>query len=336
MKLDMSRRFSFIESRLYWAEGLTASALAEAFGISRQSAQAVVEKYRQLHPGNMQYDEKKKQHVVTEAFMPHYIRAEANLFFAAIRGQNEVCHYVEDVSWSDVPFEDVSRCIKTKINYIPAIMSGLMKKHTVSIYYVSKYRIITRYISPHHLVYADGRYHLRAYCHVENKFLDFVISRIRSASCGDCDDWVSNTDDIEWHQYVTLTFKLNPKLSEATKRAIEEDYILIDGAFSIRCRKALELYVKRQMIKYDEKSQLRIWLEFTNGSYDEQFTNTDTPLLAPLPTTNPWSVDRRPRYAPLPQNPLWWTKALHNHHDYTSMLADTTPTQSRGGSGIPQ
>jgi predicted DNA-binding transcriptional regulator YafY len=261
MKLDISRRFSFIESRLYWAEGLTAGALAEAFGVSRQSAQAVIEKYRQLHPGNMQYDEKKKQHVVTEAFTPHYIRAEANLFFAAIRGQNEVCHYAEDVSWSDVPFEDVSRCIKTKINYLPAIMSGLIKKHTVEIYYVSKNRITTRYISPHHLVYADGRYHLRAYCHMDNEFLDFVISRIRSASCGSVDDWVSATDDHEWHQYVTLVFKVNPELPETVKQAVEEDYILNHGLFSIRCRRALALYVRRQMMKYDGKSQLGIWLE---------------------------------------------------------------------------
>lgn len=264
MKLDISRRFSFIESRLYWAEGLTANALAEAFGISRQSAQAVIKKYRQLHPGNMLYDEKRKQHVVAESFAPHYIRTEANLFFAAIRGQNEVCRYVEDVSWSDVPFEDVSRCIKPNINHLPAMMSGLIKRHTVSIYYVSKFRMITRYISPHHLVYADGRYHLRAYCHVDNIFLDFVISRIRSASCGSCDDWVSNTDDKEWHRYVMLEFKLNPELSEITKQAIKEDYIFKNDILSIRCRKALAFYVKRQMIKYDEKSQRRIWFEYTN------------------------------------------------------------------------
>jgi hypothetical protein len=258
MKLDMYRRFSFIESRLYWAEGLTATALAEAFGISRQSAQAVIEKYRQQHPNNMLYDAAKKQHIADESFEPHYIRKDSSRFFDAVRGQALVNMYAEDVSWSDIPFEDASRNLKPNIGYFPALVDALIKKHVITIYYYSKKRVLLRDISPHHLVYADGRYHVRAYWHDEG-YRDFVLSRISYASYAG-DDGVSDKHDREWHQRITLKFKLNPALPDATKQAMQKDYTLKEGVLNIPCRQALALYIERKMLKHDAESKLPLWL----------------------------------------------------------------------------
>jgi hypothetical protein len=61
MKLDTQSRFAFIETRLYWGEGVTARELAEVFGFARQTAQGVIEDYRRRHPEAIVFDASRKR-----------------------------------------------------------------------------------------------------------------------------------------------------------------------------------------------------------------------------------------------------------------------------------
>ncbi len=86
MKKDMLSRFAYIETRLYWSDGLTAGNLAKAFRLARQNAQGVIADYRRRHPDNMFFDAKRKRQVMTPTFSPHYISTSPAAFLPYQRG----------------------------------------------------------------------------------------------------------------------------------------------------------------------------------------------------------------------------------------------------------
>jgi predicted DNA-binding transcriptional regulator YafY len=117
-----------------------------------------------------------------------------------------------------------------------------------------------RDISPHRLIFAGNRYHVRGYCHVTNDFFDFVLSRIDHAETS-LTEWVADQDDEKWHRFVDLCFKPNEKLPPETYRALVYDYPLDDqNIYKVPCREALVLYVERELIATNPKYGYSLWV----------------------------------------------------------------------------
>ncbi len=263
MKSDMSMRFAFIESRVYWGNGFTAQQLATAFGLSRPHAQTVIDRYNQLHPNALWFDAKRRRQVAGPNFQPNYIRATTTPFLDYLRGQSLIAYYLENADLIDVPFEDVERLLMPRLQRHPlqAALQGLYEQKAVVLHYLAKTGANLREISPHHLVFASNRYHLRAFCHMTRHFLDFSLSRIVYSELSTT-PWVSARDDVEWNERLTLHFRLNAELPLETRDALRCDFSLDqDDTFSIRCRKAVILYVRRHMLAVDEQFKIPRWIE---------------------------------------------------------------------------
>jgi hypothetical protein len=264
-KFDMIKqiRFEFIETRLLWGKGLTAKDLTEAFEITRQSAQRTLDEYRQRHPRQMQYDARQKCHVPDSSFEPQYIRKAPLKFLDYLRGQNLVGFYREQRSWTDIEITDVDRHLRPELPLEPIqnVISALLQQQAVHIDYQSKTMdsAKSRSISPNHLIFADGRYHVRAYCHFRERFLDFVLSRILRAETTD-EEWVSSAADENWNTFVEIRFYPNPDLPSEVKKAILKNYETEDsGHWIIRCRKALAHYIKRKQLSPNPKFVTALW-----------------------------------------------------------------------------
>ncbi len=271
-KLDMSRqiRFEFIETRLFWGDGLTAAELAENFEITRQSAQGAIEEYRRRHPRQMTYDASRKRHIPDPSFEPRYIRPEPIRFLDYLRGQSLVGFYREEQGWSDIELTDVDRLLRPTLPLEPirTVLSALLQKQVVHIDYRSKNResAMVRSISPNHLVFADDRYHLRAYCHHQQFFLDFVLSRISRAEITN-EEWVSSIEDAAWNTVVTLRFRPNPALPLEAREAILKHYETGEsGRRMINCREAIAYYIKRKLLSSDNKFGMALWEMVDNQS----------------------------------------------------------------------
>lgn len=76
-----------------------------------------------------------------------------------------------------------------------------------------------RIISPNQLVFVNNRYHIRAYCHFKEIYLDFVISNIILAEFAD-DEWISSEEDVEWNTFVSVKLSPNPELPKDTQNAL--------------------------------------------------------------------------------------------------------------------
>jgi len=276
MKLDTSeqaidlskqKRFEYIETELFWGKGLRAGRLAETFGLSRQAAQAVIDSYRKQYPGQMTYNPSRKQHEPSEDFKPVFIRTSPISFLDYLRGEKLMSYYRQGEDWSDFEITDMDRLLRPDLPLSPirVVLSGLLNHYVVRIDYHSKDREpdspVTRPISPNHLIFADDRYHIRAYCHLKNAFLDFVLSRISYAELTD-EGWVPSREDREWHYVVTLRFKPNPNLPESVRNAILKNYENTEeGCRIVKCRKALAIYVRRNLLADNPKYGMPLWTE---------------------------------------------------------------------------
>jgi hypothetical protein len=264
MKSEVTRRYAYIETRLYWGEGLTATNLGQTFGIARQNAQAVITNYRSKYPDNIQYDARRKRHIMGDCFKPCYIRIEPEKYLEYVRGVDAISRYWAADDWNEVLIEDVERQLQPSIKSktVQLILAAIQNEKTVSVLYHSNYNELRRTLSPHHLVYVNHRYHVRAYCHLEKKFLDFTLARIKSINTSSS-LWNHALDDEDWHQYFTYCFKINPKLPEVVQLMLKIDYQLEQDQHCICTRKALEYYILREMKKKHSEHKLPLWVQIS-------------------------------------------------------------------------
>lgn len=263
MKSDMLERFAYLETQLYWGGGITAGELAQAFDLVRQTAQGVIDRYRRLHPENMEFCPSKKRHLPQPGFEPHYIRVGTGEFLDYLRGETMIAHYREIEDWSSLSLYDVDRLLRPRLSRGPIhrVLSALRTQRTVTIEYQSKYRILSRDFSPNHLIFADNRYHVRGYCHFTQAFLDFVLARIIYAELSPA-AWFSSHDDAEWNRMVELRFQLNPQLPKDARQALNWDHPLdADGCWTIICRQAIAYYVRRELLAVDHQYGCSRWFE---------------------------------------------------------------------------
>lgn len=262
MKHDMLRRFSFIEARLLWAGGLTANDLAAAFGIARQNAQQSITTYARRHPGQLKYDRHQRRQVPTDAFEVRYIRDDVGRFLDYQRAVAHTALFYDEPDWADLPFTDADRFTHPLYDKDAArtALSALRRRMIVVIGYWAMRGARTRRISPHHLVYADGRYHLRAYCLETEKFRDFAIARIVTAKLSD-EPWISEADDKEWHERIDLEFEINPQLDDDAKAALEKDYMTAGASTLVikGARRAIAYYIERRFTRIDHRYHLPLW-----------------------------------------------------------------------------
>jgi len=261
---DMTRRFAFIEARLLWGGGLTAGELGAAFGIARQNAQHTLDLYRQQHRGQMRYDPQVRRHVRTPDFKVSHVRPEVARFLDYQRAVNQVARFHDEPDWADLPFTDAENLVHPCYNQdaVGLVLEALRRQSVVEIEYWSKQRQRWRRISPHHLVFADGRYHVRAYCHVAEHYLDFALSRVGYTQAVN-ESWISGEYDVEWHQRQDLEFVVNPALPPDAQMAFRLDY-LPEGGDRLRfrgVRKAIAYYVRRRLLRRDEHFGMPAWLE---------------------------------------------------------------------------
>ncbi|MEB4591408.1 WYL domain-containing protein [Candidatus Thiothrix sp. Deng01] len=263
MKRDLLRRFAYIETCLNWSGGVTAVQLGNTFGIARQNAQASIEAYRQQHPDSVAYNPSTKRHEPTSMFRPHYISQDPMRYLDYLRGNSLTSHFWEDEEWGHLPVTDVYSLFKPHLdgNIIGRVITAIREHQVLEIYYHSKLGGFENLaISPNHLVYASGRYHVRAYHHEHNRFIDLVLSRMLEVEAS-CEDWVSSEEDAQWNTFNALHFMPNPALPENLKRTLLLDFRLEKGVYTLpNVRVALQGYVRREMVRPDPEHGIALWV----------------------------------------------------------------------------
>jgi predicted DNA-binding transcriptional regulator YafY len=103
-----------------------------------------------------------------------------------------------------------------------------------------------RRITPHAFGNDGLRWHVRAYCHIDEKFKDFILSRcLKTRSLGE--PGAKPQDDRLWSDRFSVALAPNPALSESQQTVIAQDYEMKDGSAKVSVRRALLYYFQKRL-----------------------------------------------------------------------------------------
>lgn len=243
---SQERRLKFIDFRLRWEGRINRQDLVDFFEISMPQASADLSRYTEAAPDNLVYDKSAKSFLRTSLFDPLFERSASRTYL------NELLAVVAEVTEPKSSFVKwhppvatlpiIGRQVDGEI--LMVLLQAIREKRMVNVEYQSVARpaATQRILSPHGLAHDGFRWHVRAYCHSRKKFLDFVIARLRTAVIG-ASSSVVVSEDQEWHTEVVLRIGPNPALTDASTRALEIDYGMVNGVLEVKSRHAMLFYV---------------------------------------------------------------------------------------------
>jgi len=240
------KRLELIEFKLFWDGKVNRGDLQNCFKISVPQASADLATYIELAPGNLAYDKSAKCYYRTEAFSPVLITISSDYFLSQLQAistgvldpYTSGISKIPPIAHTPIP----PRIVDPKV--LRAVTIAISSNQKLEIVYqsMSSGEPKTRWITPHALAYDEFRWHVRAYCHNDSVYKDFVIGRILSIGKSEESEIDSKTD-LAWHNFITLVVTANPKLNFSQRKIIELDYGMRDEKLEINTRIALAKYV---------------------------------------------------------------------------------------------
>jgi WYL domain len=247
---SQERRLRFIDFRLQWEGRLNRKDLIEYFGVSVPQASLDISRYAELAPANLSYDLRTRSYVSTNEFQAAYETSSAAHYLTELRalktglieiGSSFVGTGV-DVDVAPVPLRFINE--QVVVSLVRAIRER--RKLSVTYHSVSSGGLGSRQISPHALGNDGFRWHVRAYCHRKNQFIDFVLARLTLIEDSGLSEILPETD-TEWWRMISLILAPNPDLPISTQKALELDYGMVNGQVEFSCRQAFLFYTLRRL-----------------------------------------------------------------------------------------
>lgn len=247
MKWAAEQRYQFLELTAFWHGGLNRSDLMDRFGISVPQASKDLAAYQQMFPANLTYDASRKRYFTTENFVPKFVSLDSEQYLRTAASSSEMRgealnHLIAE--FLPVPMRTIAP------SALQPVVECTRNGGSVEILYQSmnpnKPDPVWRRVSPHSFGNDGFRWHVRAFCHVDHKFKDFIVSRILEArDIGDSGAFV--VDDVHWANVFDIKLVPNPLLSESQKSAIALEYRMSDGGMKISVRRAMLYYFAKRL-----------------------------------------------------------------------------------------
>lgn len=246
------QRLEFIEFCLFWEGGVNRGQLIERFGVSVPQASNDLTLYRELAPGNMVYDTTLRRYVPTPEFSPKFLIPNADRYLVQLKAIADKIVEPGELPIQNPPSVDTMPIPRRRVEarILKPIIDAIRRNCGLHVHYHSmnanrpnsQWRVIT----PHAFAHDGLRWHVRAYCHGENKFKDFILSRFLEV--GDTRPSEAKAeDDHEWLTFFDVVLAPNPKLSESQQKTIALDYGMEDGSMTLPVRCALLYYFNKRL-----------------------------------------------------------------------------------------
>lgn len=247
----VERRLEFIEFRLYWEGGINRSDLIEEFGVSVPQASKDLALYLGHASGNIEYDKRLKRYFASANFRPAFIELDAESYLERLKSdQSKVS--VSGVKDGPGVCAEMLPIPQRKIRpeVLRSVLSRVRDGKGIEILYQSmnptQAKPEWRSISPHAFGSDGLRWHVRAYCHADNKYKDFILSRCLDARPVDVSS-LRSVEDTAWHTFFTVHLCPNPRLAAAQQSIIVEDFGMKNGEAMVPVRKAFLYYFSKRL-----------------------------------------------------------------------------------------
>lgn len=245
------RRLEFIDFRLRWEGHLNRADLTGFFGISVPQASLDLAKYIELAPQNLAYDRSARRYVTGADFASLYPTTGRpskylNELLATVTGVldpgSSLLGWMPPIGLIPTPGRQVDVAV------LFGLLKAIRERSSVQVVYQSMSRAepTARSLSPHAVAHDGFRWHVRAFCHTRERFLDFVIARILEVGASPEASRPAD-EDMEWNHQVEVVLTANPALPKPHRRAVELDYGMSEGEVVLQCRQALLFYLLQHL-----------------------------------------------------------------------------------------
>lgn len=229
------QRLMHLERCLFWRGELQRADLIDAFGINPIQAAKDFRTYMERYPDNMEYNKSRRRYLPLPGFVPKLIEPKTLDEFAGIDSP-----LIPVASWP-LP----NRRATPKV--LQAMVAAVRNRQRIEVQYQSMTggKPTWRWLSPHAFASDGERWHVRAYCHTRNEFLDFVLGRILATRDVKGSE-VDPSNDHEWTTVVDVCVSPNPDLALEKRQAIALEYDLPQTSMqaTLSLRQSMLFYVK--------------------------------------------------------------------------------------------
>jgi len=252
MRWGVEKRLEFIEFRLFWEGGINRADIMEQFGVSTPQASKDLNLYEQKAPGNLEYDKSAKKYAASEKFKPIFLEPKADTYLSYLHLDEASASLSGDTWLSFVPDADVLPIPRRHVlpDVLRSVVAAINQSNALEIEYqsmsVSSPNRELRWITPHAFGSDGFRWHVRAYCHADEKFKDFILSRFLKVNDAGAPGATSDSD-VFWSNSFKVTLVPNPELSQPQQDVIAHDYHMDDGKVDVEVRKALLYYFQKRL-----------------------------------------------------------------------------------------
>ena len=250
MRWSVETRLEFIEFRLFWEGALNRSDIVDYFGVSVPQASTDLARYQELAPRNIEYDRSGKRYLATKHFRPVFREPDAERYLNQLGSIGNHVLEPHETWLASVPAFEAMPVPRRRVD--PGILRSLLQairdQRSIHVHYQSLTRPESqwRWITPHALGTDGLRWHVRAFCHLDRIFKDFLLPRFLETK-GDGAPGAPASSDEPWSQFADVELIPHPQLSEAQRRVVALDYGMDGESIKLSVRLALLYYFLKRL-----------------------------------------------------------------------------------------
>lgn len=242
-KLD-PQRLHLLELLLRWEGQIGNARLRQMLGLSSIRASQWLREFREYQPNWTQWNSITRSFDATPEFyrdknLDNSVSLAKYLSFVGLPPASEIDAKSQHVVVAAFPD------ITTPNPYIFAVLSSASRMgRAVEVTYRSMREPAPhkRIISPHSIIRAGRRWHVRAYCELNKQFRDYTLGRISQAVLLDQPAGSLIGDDKDWATEVPVKLIAHPGLSQDQQAVICFEYFKDTSSRTTTCRVPLVNY----------------------------------------------------------------------------------------------
>ncbi|MFC3864921.1 helix-turn-helix transcriptional regulator [Alcaligenes aquatilis] len=238
-------RLAFVELRVRFMGEIRRQDVVLRFGVQSAAASRDLALYRDLAPGNLNYDPKGKSYILGPDFQPIFNSPSERVLSWLTQGFGDGEPMMLK-AW--VASESQSRLTHPDLDVLASVTRAIHQESPLRIdYYSISSGHTEREIVPFALIDNGLRWHVRAFDRKSQEFRDFVITRIKRPEVLKGQPVASHemsNQDIQWTRIVEL--ELVPHPDQPRPEITEMDYGMRDGVLRMKLRAATAGYILRQ------------------------------------------------------------------------------------------
>lgn len=238
-------RLAFVELRLRFVGEIRRQDLVTRFDIQAAAATRDIAQYKEMAPGNMEYDPKGKVYVRASWFRALFDFPAERVLTWLSQGYGDG----EPIRWKGVVAQEgTSLPGKIDLDLLSVLTRAIHQGAAVEIAYRAlSSGLTTREIVPFALADSGLRWHVRAFDRRSGEFRDFVLGRLDDAQLlpGPVADHEKSDQDIQWNRITELELVPHPANVQHPD-TIEAEYGMEGGVLKFRARAAMAGYLLRR------------------------------------------------------------------------------------------